>query len=284
MRIGESVLITGGSGSFGTAFVRHLLQNKLSERICIYSRGEHRQAQMRAEFKDDQRLRFFVGDIRDQDRLRRAMDGADVVVHAAALKRIETCFYNPGEMVKTNVLGTLNVVEAATDAGVKKVVGLSTDKAFQPVSAYGQSKALAESIVLAANNSRSAKGPLFAATRYGNVWGSAGSIVPKWRELIGIGQTTVPVTDPEATRFFMTIQEAVELVLTTIETMDGGELVIPELPAYRVGDLATAMDVGMEIIGLPAFEKLNEGMKDGLSSDQARRMTVGELREALTHV
>lgn len=278
----NSILITGGSGSFGTAFVKHLLQNNLSERICIYSRGEHRQAQMQAEFKGDGRLRFFVGDVRDRERLTRAMDGVEVVIHAAALKRIETCFYNPGELVKTNVMGTMNVVEAAMDTGVKKVVGLSTDKAYQPVSAYGQSKALAESILLAANNTRGLTGPIFSVTRYGNVWGSAGSVVPKWRELIGIGQTTVPVTDPDATRFFMTIQQAVELVLNTIETMQGGELVIPVLPAFRIGDLATAMDVGMEVSGLPIWEKLHEKMREDLSSDTAPRMSVENLRGALT--
>jgi len=268
------MLITGGCGSFGKAFVRRLLDEGNHDRICIYSRDEYKQAQMREEFNDD-RLRFFIGCVRDRDRLRRAMEGVSVVVHAAALKRIETGFYNPSEMVLTNVVGSMNVIEAAHDAQVKKVVFLSTDKAYQPISAYGQSKALAESLFLAANHARGKSGPLFAVTRYGNVAGSTGSVIPKWR---GLG-LVVPVSDPDCTRFWMYMSEAVDLVLDTIHSMK--ELNIPILPAYRVGDLAEAMGKVMGIQGLSEYEKKHEGMEDGNTSDIARRMTIQDLQEAL---
>lgn len=283
------LLITGGTGFFGRAFTRRLMEVP-SSTVCIFSRNEFNQYKFRSDIEMERnnahdRMRWFIGDVRDRDRLRRAMEGVDVVVHAAALKRIEVGHYNPEEMVKTNVHGTANVIEAAQDAGVKKVVFLSSDKAYQPVSAYGQSKALAESMILAANNIRGANGPLFAVTRYGNVAGSTGSVIPIWREMIAYGATVVPVTDPECTRFYMTETEAVDLVLNTINTMQGGELVIPEtLPSYRLGDLAEAMGVGMNIIGLGSHEKRHEGMRDGLTSDVARRMIVDEIREALKYV
>jgi len=292
----RSVLITGGSGAFGTACARRLLDKRSDpDRIVIYSRSEHRQADMVRELADPkQRLRFFIGDVRDRDRLRRAMEGIEVVIHAAALKRIEVGAYNPLEVKKTNIDGAANVIEAATDAGVRRVVALSTDKAFQPVSPYGTSKAFAESLFLAANNTRGNHGPRFAVVRYGNVWNSTGSVVPTWRKIIEqqppYGQAMdaipgdiplVPVTDPECTRFFMTMDEAVELVLHTATSMNGGETVIPHLPAYRLGDLADAMGARMRIIGLPEWEKLHESMGPFNSSDKARRMTVAELREQL---
>ena len=277
------LLITGGTGFFGRAFAKHALAWGYT--VCIYSRNEYAQFLMRQEFCDDPRLRFFIGDVRDRDRLRRAMEGCDSVVHAAALKRIEVGAYDPIEMVKTNVVGTMNVIEAAMDAGVGKVVFLSSDKAFEPVSAYGQSKAIAESLVLAANNMRGSFGPLFAVTRYGNVAGSTGSVIPIWRKMIADGATKVPVTDPDCTRFYMTEQEAVDLVQRTLIDMRGGELVIPEhLPAYRLGDLAQAMGVQMDVRGLAKHEKRHEGMRTGLTSDKVRRMSVEELKEALKNV
>jgi UDP-N-acetylglucosamine 4,6-dehydratase len=277
-----SVLITGGSGAFGTACTRRLLGLR-ANRIVIYSRSEHRQADMAREIPDpSERLRFFIGDVRDRDRLRRAMEGIDVVIHAAALKRIEVGAYNPLEVKKTNIDGAANIIEAATDARVKRVVALSSDKAFQPVSPYGTSKAFAESLFLAANNTSGNFGPRFAVVRYGNVWNSTGSVVPTWKKMLLDGADTVPVTDPECTRFFMKMQEAVDLVLKTAETMQGGEIVIPFLPAYRLGDLAEAMGARMDVLGLPAHEKRHESMEDGKSSDRARRMSVAELREALS--
>lgn len=281
----RSVLITGGSGAFGTAAVKHLLTfpGIFSRRVIIFSRNEHRQAEMARElnpFDTHERLRFFIGDVRDQDRLRRAMQDVNVVIHAAALKRIEVGAYNPLEVKKTNIDGAANVIEAATDAGVERVVALSTDKAFEPVSPYGTSKAFAESLFLAANNMRGARGPRFAVARYGNIWNSTGSVVPTWHAILK-EHDTVPVTDPECTRFFMKMDEAVDLVMDTVHTMKGGEIAIPELPAYRLGDLAEAMGARMDVRGLPAYEKLHESMAAGNSSDKALRMTVQELREAL---
>lgn len=278
----KSVLITGGSGAFGTAFSKCLLRLNLKtlRRIVVYSRSEHRQADMRRELGDDERMRYFIGDVRDRDRLRRAMEDIEVVIHAAALKRIEVGAYNPLEVKKTNIDGAANVIEAATDAGVRRVVALSTDKAFQPVSPYGTSKAFAESLFLAANNTRGWHGPLFAVVRYGNVWNSTGSVVPTWKKILETSDT-VPVTDPECTRFFMTMDHAVSLIFDTAMTMAGGEIVIPTLPAYRLGDLAEAMGAKMQVIGLPAFEKRHESMGPGNSSDSARRMMMAELREAL---
>ena len=286
----KSILITGGSGAFGTAFARRLLgYPTFPERIAIFSRGEHRQAEMARELapldcndigQSTDRLRFFVGDVRDRHRLRRAMDGIDVVIHAAALKRIEVGHYNPLEIKKTNIDGAANVIDAAMDSGVKKVVALSTDKAFRPVSPYGTSKAFAESLFLAANNTRGWNGPIFAICRYGNIFGSTGSVVPTWRMILKTSNT-VPVTDPECTRFYMTMDHAVDLVLATSETMKGGEIAIPVLPAYRLGDLAEAMGAKMRVTGLPAYEKLHESMDERSSSDKARRMSVAELREAL---
>lgn len=273
----KSVLITGGSGSFGTAFVERLL-NEGIKRVCVYSRSEHRHAEMRRTFDDHSALRFFIGDVRDRQRLETAMQGCDVVVHAAALKRIEVGFYDPMEMVKTNVIGAMNVVEASRAALIKKVVFLSTDKAFQPISPYGQSKALAESIAVAANH---LAGTRYACIRYGNVWRSAGSVVPFWENILRSGERTVPVTDPSCTRFFMRMSEACKLVFDTIETMKGGELNIPDLPAYRLGDLACAMGARMNVQGLPRWEKLHESMSEGRCSETARRMTVDELRAEL---
>lgn len=273
-----SILVTGASGSFGRAFCRFLLQHNLAERVCVFSRGEHAQAAMRVDLNDDPRLRFFIGDIRDCARLARAMQGVDLVVHAAALKRIEVGRYNPEEMVKTNILGALNVVEAARLTGVRKVVALSSDKAFQPVSAYGTSKLMMEQLVLAANEGSGEHGPIFTVTRYGNVWGSAGSVLPRWLDMIKQGTEAVPVTDPECTRFMMSMQEAVELVMGAAVWGKRGDIAVPTLPAYRLGDLAEALGVGMRVIGLPRHEKLHESMDQGNSSDAARRLSVPELR------
>lgn len=283
--LGKSVLITGGTGFFGRGFSRRLLDAGVP-RVCIYSRDEFKQHQMRQEFVGEDRIRFFIGDVRDVERLRRAMDGCDVVVHAAALKRVEVGEYDSGEMVKTNVLGAMNVIEAAQDSSIDKVVALSTDKAFEPINAYGASKLLAEKLFLAANNARGAHGPRFAVTRYGNVAGSTGSVIPIWREQCA-ALRAVCVRDLGATRFWMTLEQACDLVMTTIISMAGGELVVPDLPAYEVNDLAEAMGIfrgPWTISALGPGEKRHEGMSTGNTSDKARRMSVDELREALSYV
>jgi len=277
----QSVLVTGGAGFFGRGFVKRLLALGVP-RVCVFSRDEAKHAAMRAELQDE-RVRFFVGDVRDQQRLERAMDGIELVVHAAALKRVEVAEYDAAEVMKTNVLGSMNVIEAATRAGVAKVVALSTDKACEPVNAYGASKLASEKLFLAANNARGARGPLFAVTRYGNVAGSTGSVIPTWRRAMDHGWP-VRLTQPDATRFWMTLGEAVELVLETAIGMVGGELQIPDLPAYQLRDLARAMGVQYHVAGLGPGEKLHESMRPGFTSADARRMSVDELQEALTHV
>ena len=275
----SSILVTGGTGTFGRAFVERCLAGGISERICIYSRGEHAQADMRLQFKEDSRLRWFIGDVRDPRRLRRACQGIDLVVHAAALKRIEVGRYDPLEMTKTNIGGTSNVVEAASDAGVPKAILISSDKAHSPIGCYGATKLVAEELFLAANNSY--PGTRYSVVRYGNVWGSNGSVVPKWRRMLQDGAEFLPVTDPNCTRFMMRVNDAVKLVLDTASDMRGGELAIPDLPAYRLGDLAEAMGAPVKVIGLPSWEKLHEKMSHGSSSEHARRMSVKELRQEL---
>lgn len=280
----NSVLITGGTGYFGQAFAARLLNHAAVQRVCIYSRSEHAQAVMAAkpEFaKHASRLRFFIGDVRDRDRLRRAMQGCDVVVHAAALKRIEVGQYNPTEMFTTNTTGAINVVEAARDAKVRKVVALSTDKAWQPISPYGFSKAMAEAIFLSADDGH---GTRFVVTRYGNVVGSTGSVIPKWRAMKAAGNKTVLVTCPDCTRFWMTIDEAVSLVWGAIMDDSGKSMFIPDLPAFRLGDLAMAMGLTIRIVGLPAHEKLHEGMGVSQSSEFARRLSVEQIKNKLLEI
>ncbi len=274
----EGVLITGGSGFLGRGLARKLLDSGCS-RVCIFSRNEYAQARMRAEFKDDPRLRFFIGDVRDVDRLERAMESVHDVVHAAALKRIEAGQYNPDEFTKTNVLGSMNVIEASRKAQVCRCLLVSSDKAFLPVSPYGKTKALAEDLFMHAND-MSPYGTRYAVVRYGNVWGSTGSVLPAWLETLKTSPV-VKVTDPEVTRFFMWREEAVELVLDTLKTMVGGELAIPTLPAYRLGDLAEALGADMDVVGLGEWEKRHELMGYGNCSSDARRMTVDELKAAV---
>lgn len=283
----DGILITGGSGFLGRALAARLLVTPGVQRVCIYSRGEAAQAAMFDELGAHPKLRMFIGDVRDRRRLEWAMESCDTVIHAAALKRIEVGHYNPTEMVKTNVQGTMNVVEAAIEASVRRVTLVSTDKAYQPVSAYGLTKALAEAIVLAANNTVHAQvGPRFNVCRYGNVAGSTGSVIPKWRAAIAKGQM-IHITDPDATRFWMTIDQAVDLVLEATRSHE--PLLVPVLPAFRLGDLAEALGAKQVTYGaLGEYEKRHESMLDGgngkYCSATARRMTVDELREALKHV
>lgn len=266
---------------------------------------------MRTLLKFEPRLRFFIGDVRDRSRLTRAMHGVDIVIHAAALKRVEVAEYDAEECAKTNVGGTVNVIAAATDAHVERVVLLSTDKACSPVNAYGASKLLAEKVMLAANNARGSDGPIFAVTRYGNVAGSRGSVIPTWREAHKSGHR-LQLTNPDMTRYWMTMDEAVELVAWTVEHMTGGELVVPELPAYRLADLAEAIGGEWDVVGYRHGEKLHEAMigidelhdfgREGKyfvkrlnatpadrlgvpqTSDGARRLNVEEIRSLLARV
>lgn len=262
-------LITGGTGSFGKAFARRLLDTNASERICIFSRGELAQANMRAEFNDDPRCRWFIGCVRDFQRLRRAMQGVDIVVHAAALKRIEVCEADPAEAIKTNILGTQNVVDAALDCGVKKVMALSTDKAAAGFTLYGATKFCAERLVVASNAYSGAEGCRFACVRYGNVARSQGSVIPFFERLVANGTEHLPITHPEMTRFFFSIDEAVEFTLSSIGMMAGGEVFIPKISAKRIVDLAREIGPGLphKIVGMRAGEKIHEVL---ISEDEAR--------------
>jgi UDP-N-acetylglucosamine 4,6-dehydratase len=279
----RSVLVTGGAGFWGKAFAKRLLDTDGAQRICIYSRNEWNQAQMRAALNNDERLRWFIGDVRDSERLKRAMDGVDVVVHAAALKRIEAVEENVMEAVSTNIIGTENVVKAAIDVGASRAILLSTDKAAAASTTYGLTKAVAEAIFRNAGAYVRDDQTRFAVCRYGNVWRSTGSIVQVWGRLLADGATEVPVTNPDCTRFFMTADQAVDLVLKAIEETKGGDVFVPDLPAYDLRSLAEAMGAtGFRPMGMGRGEKIHERMTDeGPDSSQVRRMTVQELREAL---
>lgn len=251
----SSVLITGGSGFFGRAFVRACLEKGV-DRICVFSRDEWKQARMRQLFGNDSRLRWFVGDVRDENRLRRAMHNVSTVIHAAALKRVEVGEYNPDELAKTNIIGSLNVISAAIDAGVRNVVALSSDKAAAPYNAYGASKLLMEKLFLSANNMVGPEGTAFSVTRYGNVANSTGSVLPVWKKAM-LRDQEMEMTDPNCTRFWMTVEEAVTLVMHAIGKRT---LLVPDLQAYRLGDLAAALGGRIKVIGLRDGEKLHESM------------------------
>lgn len=269
---GSSILITGGTGSFGKAFIQRLLDEVNPKRIVVFSRDELKQWEVRQLFHDDPRLRWFIGDIRDLPRLHRAMHGIDYVVHAAALKQVDTGEYNPFEFVKTNVIGSQNVIEAAIDAGVKKVVALSTDKASSPINLYGATKLTADKLFITGNHYAAAYPTRFAVVRYGNVTGSRGSIIPKFRALHAAGES-LPITDLRCTRFLITLPDAVQMVLDTFELMQGGELVVPHIPSHKVTDLAQAIAPGakMHDIGLRPGEKLHEEM---ISPEEGRRALI----------
>ena len=267
---GASVLITGGTGSFGKAFVQRLLELPDGpRRIAIFSRDELKQFEMRQTLGEDDRLRWFLGDIRDKERLARALHGVDYVVHAAALKQVDTAEYNPFEFVKTNVLGSQNVIDASIDAGVRKVVALSTDKASSPVNLYGATKLTADKLFVAANNYGIASGTAMSVVRYGNVMGSRGSVIPVFRRLIDEGRP-LPITDLRMTRFWITLDQAVEFVLTSFDRMQGGELFVPRIPSMRMTDLVEALAPGhpTTVIGIRPGEKLHEEM---ISAEDAHR-------------
>ena len=264
-----SVLITGGTGSFGRAFIRKTLSDTKVKKLIVFSRDELKQHEMKAEFTSDKRLRFFLGDIRDYSRLCLAFHDVDFVVHAAALKQVDTGEYNPMEFVKTNVLGSQNVVDASIACGVKKVVALSTDKASSPINLYGATKLTADKLFTAANNYSHAFGTNYSVVRYGNVMGSRGSVIPFFKSLIGTGKP-FPITDERMTRFWITLDQAVQFVLDTFEIMSGGELYVPRIPSMKITDLARAIDARakFEITGIRPGEKIHEEM---ISIDDSRR-------------
>jgi UDP-N-acetylglucosamine 4,6-dehydratase/5-epimerase len=271
----SSILITGGTGSLGKSLVSKLLANSNARRVIIFSRDELKQSNMRNEVGEDSRLRWFIGDIRDLERLKRALHGVDFVIHAAALKQVDTGEYNPMEFIKTNVIGSSNVIEACIDSGVKKVVALSTDKASSPINLYGATKLTADKLFIAANSYGSSYSSSFSVVRYGNVIGSRGSVVPYFRELSSKG-LPIPVTDKRMTRFWITLEQATQFVLDSFHQMSGGELYVPRIPSIRIVDLAKviAPNSPIEEIGMRPGEKLHEEM---ISFDDSRRTTfVGD--------
>lgn len=266
---GTSILVTGGTGSFGKAFTRYALDHLDPKRLVIFSRDELKQYEMRNQFKDDPRLRWFIGDIRDERRLLRAMHGVDYVVHAAALKQVDTAEYNPFEFVKTNVIGSQNVIEACIDTGVKRVVALSTDKASSPINLYGATKLTADKLFVTGNHYAAAYDTRFSVVRYGNVMGSRGSVIPFFAQLAAEGRS-LPITDLRMTRFFITLPQAVEFVVESFDIMHGGELYVPRIPSMKIADLAQAVAPGaaMHNSGLRPGEKLHEEM---ISREEGRR-------------
>ena len=266
---GSSILVTGGTGSFGKAFIRHALDHLDARRLVVFSRDELKQYEVRQLFDDDRRLRWFIGDVRDERRLVRALHNIDYVVHAAALKQVDTGEYNPFEFVQTNVMGSQNVIEASIDAGVKRVVALSTDKASSPINLYGATKLTADKLFISGNHYAAAYDTRFSVVRYGNVMGSRGSVIPYFRELADAGQS-LPITDLRCTRFFITLPQAVQFVVDSFDLMSGGELYVPRIPSMKITDLAQAIAPGapMHDVGLRPGEKLHEEM---ISPDEGRR-------------
>ena len=259
----KSILITGGTGSFGKAFVRYLIKNFPEiNRIVIFSRDELKQWEMAQELnaKKFPQLRFFLGDIRDKDRLIRALEGIDLVVHAAALKQVPAAEYNPFEFIKTNVVGTENLIEACLQVNIERVIALSTDKAAAPINLYGASKLCADKICIAANNIKGSKKTIFSLVRYGNVMGSRGSVIPLFIEKSKTG--LIPVTDLKMTRFNITMNEAIEMVIWALKNALGGEIFVPRLPSYKIEDLVKAIgpNCKVENVGIRPGEKLHEEM------------------------
>lgn len=259
----KSILITGGTGSFGRAFTKYVLEHYEPKKIIIYSRDEFKQFKMQNEFSaSPSKLRFFIGDVRDKERLCRAFEGVDYVIHAAALKQVPTCEYNPAEAIKTNIHGAQNVIDAALDMGVKKVVALSTDKAVNPVNLYGGTKLVSDKLFIAANAYAGAKDICFSIVRYGNVAGSRGSVIPFFHDILQEGGTELPITDYRMTRFWISMQQGVELVVKALEEARGGETFISKIPSFKITDLAEAMlpGCGKPEVGIRVGEKLHEIM------------------------
>lgn len=265
---GKSLLVTGGTGSFGKKFIRSVLDTSKARRIIVYSRDELKQYEMRQEFNDDKRLRFFLGDVRDKARLERALDGVEAVVHAAAIKQVPAAEYNPFEAVKTNIHGAQNIIDACIDRGVERVVALSTDKASSPVNLYGATKLVSDKLFVAGNAYAGSKKTRFSVVRYGNVVGSRGSVIPFFKSKVESG--VLPITDDQMTRFWITLDQGVKFVFDSLERMHGGEIFVPKIPSMRITDLARviAPDAKLEIVGIRPGEKLHEEM---ISPNDARR-------------
>ncbi len=266
------ILITGGTGSFGKKCLQMIFDRYTPKKVIIYSRDEYKQSVMRTEFEnkiDIKKVRFFIGDVRDKDRLYRAFDGVDYVIHAAAMKQVPTCEYNPFEAIKTNIHGAQNVIDAALDRGIKKVVALSTDKAVNPINLYGGTKLVSDKLFQSANAYRGSKHTCFSIVRYGNVAGSRGSVIPIWRNIIESGSITLGITDKRMTRFWITLEQGVELVFKALEESKGGETYISKIPSFYITDLAKAMlpDAEIKEIGIREGEKLHEVM---ITKDDSR--------------
>ena len=261
----KTILITGGTGSFGKCFTRYALEHYHPKKIIIYSRDEFKQFNMENDFRKydpDHKLRFFIGDVRDRERMERAFENVDYVIHAAALKQVPACEYNPDEAIKTNIHGAQNVIDAALKTGVKKVVALSTDKAVNPVNLYGGTKLVSDKLFIAANAYVGAKDSCFSIVRYGNVAGSRGSVIPFFESLIEQGKTELPITDFRMTRFWISLEQGVELVIKALEEAKGGETFISKIPSFKITDLAEAMLPGCtrKEVGIRPGEKLHEVM------------------------
>ena len=273
----KSILITGGTGSFGKAFVRTILERYPDvKRLVVFSRDELKQYEMAQEFNDAKfaGIRYFIGDVRDEARLRRALEGIDVVIHAAALKQVPAAEYNPFECIKTNVLGAQNLIEACLDSGVKNVVALSTDKAAAPINLYGATKLCSDKLFVAANNIKGGRDIKFSVVRYGNVMGSRGSVIPFFQAKRHEG--SLPITDMEMTRFNISLQEGVDMVLWSIEHAWGGEILVPKIPSYRIIDVARAVgpECSYPVVGIRPGEKIHEEMIT--SSDSQNTVDMGK--------
>lgn len=265
---GKSILITGGTGSFGKKFIEMIFGNYDPERVIILSRDEFKQSQVKNMFSEKltgeqmKKLRFFIGDVRDKERLYRAFKGVDYVIHAAAMKQVPASEYNPTEAIKTNINGAMNIIDAALDCNVKKVVALSTDKAVNPINLYGGTKLVSDKLFVSANAYSGKEGTIFSVVRYGNVAGSRGSVIPFFKKLLDHGETKLPITDLNMTRFWITLEEGVELVFKALKESRGGETYISKIPSFKITDLANAMNPEGEIveIGIREGEKLDEVM------------------------
>jgi UDP-N-acetylglucosamine 4,6-dehydratase (inverting) len=266
----KTILITGGTGSFGNAFISYALSKYKPKKLIVYSRDEFKQYQMQEKFKGNEEiLRFFVGDVRDKDRLKRACNGVDFIIHAAAMKQVPACEYNPNEAIKTNINGAMNIIDAALDSGVKRVVALSTDKAVNPINLYGGTKLVSDKLFVSANAYSGVNGTRFSVVRYGNVSGSRGSVIPFFRHLVESGAKELPITHTEMTRFWITLEQGVELVIKALNESFGGETYISKIPSYWVTDLARALapELAQKIVGIREGEKLHEVM---VTSDDSR--------------